>query len=205
MNLAPVCDISTDPKDFIYQRSFGKDAKETSEYIKTVVTQMKEENMGVTLKHFPGYGNNVDTHTGIAIDKRSYDTFTNSDFLPFKEGIAAGADSILVSHNIITCMDEQYPASLSPKVHEILRNELSFNGVIMTDDLDMDAVQEYAENGNVAVQAILAGNDLLILSDFEQQISAVLSAVEENVISESRLDESVTRILLWKLSMGMIK
>ena len=86
------------------------------------------------LKHFPGYGNNADTHTGIAVDDRPYDSFAASDFLPFRAGIEAGADIVLVSHNIVSCMDSAYPASLSPRVHEILREELGFTGVTVTDD-----------------------------------------------------------------------
>ncbi len=205
VNLAPVCDISTDPEAFIYKRSLGENADKTSEYVKLVVTRMKELQIGSTLKHFPGYGNNADTHTGIAVDDRSYDDFAGTDFLPFQAGIDAGADSILVSHNIVNCMDENNPASLSLKVHKIIREELNFNGVIMTDDLMMDAVKAYAGEYDTAVQAVLAGNDLLIATDYRQQIPTVLNAVKDGVISEARLDESVTRVLLWKLSLGLIK
>ena len=204
VNLAPVCDISTDSSDFIYARSFGKGAKETAQYVKTVVSQMKESKIGSTLKHFPGYGNNVDTHTGIAIDERSYDTFESSDFIPFEAGISAGADSILVSHNIVKCMDPNYPASLSKDVHDIIRNELNFNGVIMTDDLSMDAIKEYTGDKEAAVTAILAGNDLLIATNYEEQIPAVLDAIKNKQISEKRLDESVKRVLNWKLNLGIL-
>ena len=120
---------------------------------------MNESGMVSTMKHFPGYGNNVDTHTGIAIDERPYSTFQNSDFLPFISGIEAGGPTILVSHNIVKCMDSEKPASLSEKVHEILRNELKFTGIVMTDDLAMDAVNsgKIQENMiNKAVKRILA-------------------------------------------------
>jgi len=195
VNLAPVCDVSTNQHDFIYNRSFGKDAEYTSAYVKAVVEVMKQNKLGSTLKHFPGYGNNVDTHTEIAIDERDYNSFVTSDFLPFEAGIKAGADSILVSHNILTCLDKEYPASLSPKIHEILRNDLGFAGVIMTDDLIMDAIKKYTGDDDAAIQAILAGNDLLISSNFEQQIPAVLSAVKDGTIKESRLDDSVLRVI----------
>lgn len=205
VNLAPVCDVSTNSNDFIYSRSFGKDAEDTSAYVKAVVEVMKQNKLGITLKHFPGYGNNVDTHTGIAIDERDYNGFVTSDFLPFEAGIEAGADSILVSHNIVNSMDKDRPASLSPKVHEILRNDLGFTGVIMTDDLSMDAIIEYTGDNEAAVQAILAGNDLLVVTNFEQQIPTVLAAVEDGTISESRIDESVLRVLKWKLALGIVK
>lgn len=205
VNLAPVCDVSTASKDFINGRSFGKDAEKTSDYVKTVVTQMKKSGIGSTLKHFPGYGNNVDTHTGIAIDERSYDSFLNSDFLPFQTGIDAGADSILVSHNVVKSMDKDYPASLSKKVHEILRDELGFLGVIMTDDLSMDAIKDYTNDEEAAVLAISAGNDLVVATDYSVQIPAVITAIENGDLSEDRIDESVIRILLWKLDLGLIK
>lgn len=204
VNLAPVCDVSTNPKDFIYSRSFGQNAKETAKYVKTVVTEMNRLNMGSTLKHFPGYGNNVDTHTGIAIDERTYETFVENDFIPFQAGIESGAGSILVSHNIVKCMDENLPASLSPSVHKILRNELDFGGVIMTDDLYMDAIKQYSNDEEAAILAIEAGNDLLIATDFDVQIPAVINAVKNNQITEERINESVMRVLLWKFNLGII-
>ena len=112
VNFAPVCDVSQDPADFIYERSFGQDAGLTSEYVKTVVEAMKGQGVACVLKHFPGYGNNTDTHTGIAYDNRPYETFETSDFLPFEAGMESGAEMVLVSHNIVSCMDEQYPAWL---------------------------------------------------------------------------------------------
>ena len=151
VNFAPVCDVSTDPEDFIYKRSFGRNAAETAQYVRTVVETMGERGMGSVLKHFPGYGNNADTHTGIAVDDRPYDSFAASDFLPFRAGIEAGADIVLVSHNIVSCMDSAYPASLSPRVHEILREELGFTGVTVTDDLYMDGIRDFVDVEGAAV------------------------------------------------------
>lgn len=204
VNLAPVGDVSTNSKDFIYKRSFGQNAQATSDYVATVISIMNSEQMGSTLKHFPGYGDNVDTHTGIAIDERSYESFENSDFLPFEAGIKAGVGSILVSHNIVESMDENYPASLSLEVHNILREELGFDGVIMTDDLSMDAIKKYTDDNEAAVLAILAGNDLIVASNFDVQIPAVVAAVNDNIISVERIDESVMRVLMWKSSIGII-
>ncbi|NLX63183.1 MAG: beta-hexosaminidase [Clostridiaceae bacterium] len=204
LNLAPVCDISTDPSDYIYPRSFGKDAVLTSEYVKTVVTAMKNQHIGSMLKHFPGYGNNLDTHTGIAYDNRDYDTFLKNDFLPFIAGINAGAGAVLVSHNIVTSMDENCPASLSPAVNRILREDLNFKGVIMTDDLYMKAIQNYTCDSEAAVLAVLAGNDLICCTNFEEQIPAVVNAVKKGIIPVERLDQSVLRILLWKHELGII-
>lgn len=203
VNFAPVVDVSTNPDDYIYKRSFGKNANLTSEYAEVVVRAMKESNIASVLKHFPGYGNNTDTHTGIAIDNRTLETFKESDFLPFEAGIKAGANIILVSHNIVTNMDSNNPASLSTRVHEILRNDLGFAGVIITDDLYMDAISKNYDS-SVAVLAILAGNDLICTTDFESQIPEVIAAVEDGTISIDRINESVRRILELKLELNLI-
>ena len=115
-----------------------------------------------------------------------------------------GADIVLVSHNIVTSMDPDYPASLSKNVHDILRNVLDFDGVIVTDDLYMDAIKEYQDNVEVAVTAVLAGNDLICTTDFETQISAVIEAVKNGTISESAINASVKRILNLKSELNLI-
>lgn len=204
LNLAPVCDVSTNPKDFIYDRSFGKNAAQTSEFVTTSVNAYNSQKLSCTLKHYPGYGNNKDTHTGIAYDKRSYTTFQQSDFLPFSAGIKAGAQCVLVSHNIVDCMDPSQPASLSPKVHQILRKELGFTGVIMTDDLSMGAIRDFTAGKNPCTAAFTAGNDILLSSNIAEDFNTLYSAVQNGSISESRLDESVLRILAWKYAMEII-
>ena len=114
VNLAPVCDISSDPSSFIYPRTLGQDAETTSDYIRTVVGQMKSDGIGMVLKHFPGYGGSADTHTGQALDPRPLSDFEKNDLLPFEAGIDAGAQAVLVSHNIVACLDADYPASPLP-------------------------------------------------------------------------------------------
>ena len=204
VNFAPVCDVSTDENDFIHARSFGKDAQATADYISRVVPEYESAGVACVLKHFPGYGNNVDTHTGIAVDERSYETFETSDFLPFSAGIAAGAPFVLVSHNIVNCMDDTLPASLSPKVHEILRGTLGFDGLIVTDDLAMDAVRSYAQDGSVAVLALRAGNDMIVTTDYQTQISQVIAAVQAGEIDEREIDAHVYRVLYEKQALGLI-
>ena len=204
INFAPVCDVSQDPADFIYDRTLGRDAQETSQYVAAVVETMAEEGMGSVLKHFPGYGNNTDTHTGVAYDDRPYDTFLTSDFLPFQAGIAAGADMVLVSHNIVSAMDETSPASLSPEVHRVLREDLGFTGVIVTDDLVMDGVRDFAGDDEAAVLAVQAGNDLLCCTDFQTQVPAVLAAVESGEITGEQIDAAVLRVLTMKLRLGIL-
>lgn len=204
VNFAPVCDVSTDPADFINARAFGRDAAQTSEYVRTVVAQMLSDRTGMVLKHFPGYGNNVDTHTGIAIDERPLESFRESDFLPFRAGIDAGAQSVLVSHNIVTCMDAELPASLSPAVHQVLRDELGFDGVVMTDDLIMEAITDYTGGADAAVLAVQAGNDMLVSSDFVTQYNAVLAAVQNGTVSADRIRESAIRVIQWKIDLGLL-
>lgn len=204
VNFAPVCDVSTDENDFIHARSFGKDAQATADYISRVVPEYESAGVACVLKHFPGYGNNVDTHTGIAVDERSYETFETSDFLPFSAGIAAGAPFVLVSHNIVNCMDDTLPASLSPKVHEILRGTLGFDGLIVTDDLAMDAVRSYAQDGSVAVLALQAGNDMIVTTDYQTQIPQVIAAVQAGEIDEREIDAHVYRVLHEKQALGLI-
>ena len=204
VNFAPVCDVSTNPDNFIYDRAFGQDAQATADYISRVVPVYEEAGVACVLKHFPGYGNNADTHTGVAIDARPYTTFEQSDLVPFEAGIAAGAPFVLVSHNVVECMDSAYPASLSQKVHALLRDELGFDGVVVTDDLAMDAVKAYADDGSVAVLALLAGNDMIVTTDYQTQIPQVIAAVQDGTIAESDIDAHVYRVLREKRALGLI-
>lgn len=203
LNLAPVVDISTNEEDFIYDRAFGKGTEETAEFAKNMVKYANENHINSCLKHFPGYGNNVDTHTGIAIDERSYEEFVEKDFKPFEAGIKENVPSILVSHNVVKCMDEDYPASLSKKVIHELRDTLGFTGIIITDDLAMDAVKEYVSDGRAATMAVNAGNDMIITSDFMTMRDEILESVKNGDIEEERIKEAVTRIIAWKYYSGL--
>ena len=164
-----------------------------------MVGYAKDSGISSCLKHFPGYGNNVDTHTGSAYDKRSYETFTSSDYLPFISGIKAGVPSIMVSHNVMESVDSTYPASLSKKVITgELRDKLNFSGIVITDDLAMDAVKSYVTDGSAAVLAINAGNDMIITSDFETMFKEVLKAVNSGIIEQETINNAVRRIIAWK-------
>ena len=160
--------------------------------------------MGSVLKHFPGYGNNEDTHTGIAYDTRPLEQFLSEDLLPFQSGAEAGAGGVLVSHNIVTCLDKSLPASLSPAAYTLLREEVDFDGVAMTDDLDMAAVGEYVEDGSAAVMAIRAGADMVLTSTPQTQIPQVLKALETGDLEWERVREGALRILVWKLQLELI-
>ena len=196
LNLAPVADIVTNSNSYMYERSFGKNKAETSEYIKTIMST-QTDNVSYVLKHFPGYSNNSDTHTNIAIDNRSYDTIKNNDFIPFEVGIENGASAILVSHNIVSSIDNK-PSSLSVNIHNILRNELNFNGIIITDDLSMNAIKNYKTSAPY-VDAILAGNNLLIVSDYISAYDEIYTAIIEDTVSEELIDRLVLKNIQFKI------
>ena len=204
VNLAPVCDISTQPGAVLYQRSLGQNAEITSVFIQKTVELMGQQQIGSVLKHFPGYGDNADTHVQIAYDRRSLEALEGCDLLPFQAGIDAGADAIMVSHNIVEALDPEYPASLSPAVHGYLRNSMGFDGVILTDDLVMSAITEQYGAGEAAVLAVLAGNDLICATEYAVQYQAVLDAVLSGRIDYYTLTDAVLRILRWKQELGLI-
>ena len=204
VNLAPVADVTFDRNTYMFPRAFGRNGTRTAEFVKTVVEAANSKNLSSTLKHFPGYGGNSDTHTGIATDNRNMESFRDSDFLPFQAGIEAGVQCVLVSHNIVTAMDTENPASLSAEVHRILREELGFTGVVMTDDLSMQGLRDKAGESSAAPAAFLAGNDLMLSTDISGDFDALYAAVQDGSISQERLDESVLRILAWKYTMGIM-
>lgn len=200
--LFPVADLAKDSSAFIYDRTIGQDAQTTASYVEQVVAELQKSKVGSTLKHFPGYGDNGDSHTDIIQDNRSLDELRQADFLPFQAGIDAGADSVLVSHNILSTIDT-VPSSISPKINEILRKELNFKGVIMTDDLDMAGLADFVSQDEAAFQVIVAGNDLILGSSYKTQIPYLLKKVASGDLTEERIDESVKRILSWKYDLGL--
>lgn len=202
VNFAPVCDLSGNKSDFIYERSFGEDPQETAAYVDTVVTTMRKEKIGTVLKHFPGYGSNGDTHINQVEDTRTYEQFITRDYIPFEAGINAGADCILVSHNVVAAIDDKYPASLSEKIHNEIRNVLQFDGVVITDDLMMSGVSAGYDLDEAAVQAVKAGNDMLLSTNYQDQIKAVIQAVKDGEIDETQIDAAVAHVLKWKVKLG---
>ncbi len=204
VNVAPVCDVTTDPKAFMYSRSLGQSPQITGGFVASVVKVMQENCVGGILKHFPGYGNNTDTHVAVAVDERPLSQLESNDLVPFSYGIKAGAQAIMVSHVYINAIDPAMPATLSPAVHAYLRDTMGFTGVIVTDDLVMKAITDVYGVGESAVLAVLAGNDLLCVTDYAVQYEAVLQAVNSGRISQEILDTAVVRILRWKMQLQLI-
>lgn len=205
LGLFPVADVATDPNAFIYDRTIGLDAAGTSTFVEAVVKSLAGTGVASTLKHFPGYGNNRDSHVEIVRDTRTLEELRTNDFLPFEAGIKAGADSVLVSHNIVTSIDDTQPASLSPKVIQVLREELDFDGVIMTDDMDMLGLADFTSQEQAGLAALKAGNDLVLSSSYASQIPVIITAVDNGDYSEADLDASVRRILTLKETLKLLK
>ena len=201
--LFPVADLARNQSAFIYDRTIGQDAQTTASYVQQVVEELKKSKVGSTLKHFPGYGDNGDSHTSIIQDNRSLDELRQADFLPFQAGIDAGADSVLVSHNILSKIDT-VPSSISPKITDLLRKELHFKGVIMTDDFDMAGIADFVSQEEAAFQVIVAGNDLILGSSYQTQIPYLLKKISSGELTEERINESVRRILIWKYDLGLL-
>ncbi len=201
LNLAPVVDVTTNSSDYMYDRALGENTAATAEYAKTVIEASKKTPVSYTLKHFPGYGNNTDTHYNSSVDNRTYESIVRNDLPPFEAGIDALAENILVSHNIVKSMDANNPASLSPSVHNLLRGSLDYSGIITTDDLDMGAVSSIP---NKTVKAILAGNDLIMVTNYKESFDEIKKAVNDGTISEEQINKLSLRILAWKYYKGMM-
>ena len=201
LNLAPVVDIAN-PSDYIYARTLGQNAFYTSVYAEEVIKSSKNTGVSYTLKHFPGYGSNIDTHKTGSVDTKSYEDILNNDLVPFIKGINAGAEAIMNSHNTVISIDPDNPVSLSSKAHEILRKDLNFTGVIITDDLNMKALESI---DNIEVKAINAGNDLLIIDNYEKAFNNIKNGINNKLVSEDKINRVVFRILAWKYYKGLIK
>ena len=204
VNFAPVVDLCQNPEAFIYPRVYGGGAAETAEYAAAVSQVMSREHMGSSLKHFPGYSDNRDTHKDLAVDSRPLEQFEQEDLLPFRAGISGGADSIMISHTIVRCFDEQQPASLSPRVHGYIREEMGFDGVLMTDDLNMQAIVKHCAGEDPCVQALAAGNDMLLIQDVTSGLNAAEQAVRDGKLCPRQIEGSVLRILRWKGKLGLL-
>lgn len=205
VNFAPVADVVTDPDGFLFSRSFGQDASQTALYVESVVKTMKEHSVGCSIKHFPGYGNSHgDTHQGLVVSSVSAQTLS-ADLIPFNSGIAAGADSVMVSHTVVDALDPTMPASLSPAVMSYLRNDLAFGGVIVTDGLDMGAITQFCQGSDPCVAAAAAGADLMCIpADPAASYYAMLAAAADGRLSAERIDDAVARILTWKANLGLL-
>ena len=209
LNFAPVADVRTNELNTeIGNRSFGSDERLVSEMVVEVVKGLQNQGVSATLKHFPGHGDaSKDSHEGAVDVENDINRLRKVELVPFKAGIKAGADLIMVSHiSVSRITGTTEPASLSSLVmKDMLRTEMGFNGVIITDAMNMKAITDYCDVKEAAVNCILSGADICLMpQDLPIAYDAVLEAVENGILTEKRINDSVTRILELKIKRGLI-
>ncbi|MCC8181715.1 MAG: glycoside hydrolase family 3 protein [Clostridiales bacterium] len=209
LDFAPVADVNTNPDNpVIGNRAFSSDAEEAAELVASAVQGFRDGGILCCLKHFPGHGDTAtDSHYGLAETTKTLDELRETEFLPFQAGIDAGAELVMVGHiSTPNITGDSVPASLSSyMVTDILRGELGFDGLVVTDSLSMEAITDQYGSGEAAVLAVQAGVDLLLMPEnLSSAVSALEKAVNDGTIAESRIDESVLRILSVKLEYGII-
>ncbi len=204
VDLAPVADLGTNSKNGLGNRVFGSDAEKAAKMVSETVRGFSDSGIASALSHFPGEG----AYDGrSALIKRSLSQLRKEEFLPFSSGINAGADFVLVSHHIVSGLGDNLPCDLSyTAITGILRNELGFDGIVITDSHKASAITKKYSSGEAAVMAVNAGADIILLpDDLPSAVEAVCEAVENGEIRESRINESVARILNLKAELGLIK
>ncbi len=199
VDFAPVADVlSSEDNTVLGERSFGTDPELVAGMVSSAVGGLKDTGVNACLKHFPGLGNtSEDSHDGMAATESSLDEMRATDFGPFKAGIDAGAAFVMVSHlSAPNVTGDNTPASLSSQmISEVLRGELGFNGIVITDALNMAAITDYYTSDEACIKALQAGADMLLMPEnFEEAYQGVLQAVQNGTISEERIDESLRRI-----------
>lgn len=200
LDFAPVADIFENPQNtVIADRSFGYDKDMVSSMVPELIKGLLHQGVLPVVKHFPGHGDTAeDSHDGFAYSRKTLEELRRFEWVPFRAGIEAGVPFVMVGHiSLPEVLKEDIPSTLSETVvTDFLREELQFDGVIITDAMNMGAITEKYDSGEAAVQAFLAGVDMILMpEDFTEAYDALLSAVRKGIISEKRLDESVERIL----------
>ncbi len=203
LNFAPVADVLTNPDSVIGTRSFSSDPEVVAAMVEQVVVGLQGRGVSAAAKHFPGHGDaGADSHTGAAVSERTLDELRTCEFVPFAVAIEAGVDFVMVGHiTTPNAAADDLPASLSPTaINGWLRDELGFDGVVVSDAMNMGAVTQLYDSGEAAVRFVQAGGDLVLDPDnFEDAYQGLLSAIEAGDVPVSRIEESVRRILRVKL------
>ncbi len=214
-NWFPVADINSNPANpIINTRSFGEDPASVADMVSAYIEGARGEGMLTTVKHFPGHGDtDTDTHLTLARANASLDRLNSVELVPFRAAIAAGVDSVMIAHITVPAIepDPNVPASVSPKVVAgLLKNQLGFHGLVVTDALDMGALTRvfpgdpHQVSAEAAVAAIQAGNDMVIIpADLDGAYEGLWSAVKHGSITQERIDQSVLKILRMKASVGL--
>lgn len=205
LDFAPVADVLSNPDNTVVKRrSYGSNPQIASEMVKSNLEGLQNHQVFGCVKHFPGHGaTEGDTHQGYAYTDKSWEELRNNDAVPFQESIHWGVKFVMVGHiSLPRVTGNDIPASLSSYVIGcLLREELAYDGIVLTDALNMKAVTDQYTSSQAAVEAILAGNDMILMpKDFHSAYRGILDAVENGTISQERVDESLRRILELKFS-----
>ena len=206
LDFAPDADVWSNPdNEIVKYRSFGDDPQTVSELSKAVLEGLRKQGVCGVLKHFPGHGaTEGDTHAGYAYTNKTLEELEACELIPFQNGIDNGAPIIMVAHiSLPNVIGEDTPASLSKEiVTDLLREQMGYDGVVVTDALNMGAVAQHYSSEQAAVKALEAGADLILMpEDFHAAYQGVLDAVQDGTISEERLNQSLQRILKVKMEM----
>lgn len=208
LDFAPVADIRTQVKrEEIGTRSFSYDANEASEMVAAFIRGLHTQGVLSVAKHFPGHGAvSGNTHTSQGVSVRTLEEWRECEFLTFRRAMEEGIDMVMVSHQLASNVDPENPASLSPIiVTELLRGELGYEGVVITDALRMKAISDKYGSGEACVRALEAGCDMLLLPyNFTNGYNGVMAALSSGRLTEERINESVRRILLLKQQWGLL-
>lgn len=198
LDFAPVADVIAEGNTTIGDRSFGSDPNLVAPMVAANVEGLQSTGVSACLKHFPGLGDTTeDTHEGMAVTEKTLEDFEATDFPVYRAGIDAGVDFVMVSHlSAPGVTGDNTPSSISSKmITEILRDELGFQGIVITDSMSMTAITDYYTADEAAVKAILAGADMILMpEDFETAYNGVLEAVSNGTLTEERINESLRRI-----------
>lgn len=205
LDFAPVADVLTNPNNTVVKRrSYGSNPQTVSEMVKRNLEGLQNHQVFGCVKHFPGHGaTEGDTHQGYAYTDKSWEELKSSDIIPFQESVDWGIRFVMVGHiSLPQVTGDDTPVSLSLYViGHLLREELGYDGIVLTDALNMKAVTDQYTSSQAAVEAILAGNDMILMpKDFHSAYQGVIDAVENGVISQERLEESLRRILELKMN-----
>lgn len=205
LNLAPVVDLCDDATQAMYSRSLDKNGKIVAQYASNTTEISQSKGVSVALKHFPGSGAAVDLGQGVLTDSKALTDLRTNDFSPFKSGIDKGAHFVMVSNVLISDIDSSHIASLSPDVHKILRDDMKFTGLSISDNLNSADYSAYADGKDVYVQALLSGNDMILVKDYENAYKNIVSAVNSKELDTTVLQKACMRVLAYKYTAGIIK
>ena len=208
LDFAPVADVFSNPENTVIgNRAFSDDPNITADMVSSCVRGFKDAKMLCALKHFPGHGDTIaDSHYEAAITSKTLEELDELEFVPFVKGIEAGADFVMVGHILTPNITDDYiPATLSNEMLSILRDELKFDGIIITDAMNMAAITDYYSSSEAAVTAVKAGIDMILVpEDFHAAVSGVMHALETGDITEEEINDSVIRIIQTKIRAGLI-